>query len=415
MASVGAARRKVKRDATTMNVDTARHRCPPQAAGSRLHLPKRENLLMSDQKSTSNFRAFERPTLQAMQGYVPGAQPGPGAIKLNTNESAWPPGAAVGVALREIKAQDLWRYPDPLATNFRVTAARLHGVDPTQVMATNGGDELLRLIFTTFAEPGARVGLLSPGYGIYDIQAAIHAAEPVRVELEDDWSIPLDIAEQWNRAGVQLAIITNPHAPSGRLTDAIEIARIAGGFRGILLVDEAYVDFVDPDLKHDLIPLLAMYPNLVLLRSLSKGYGLAGLRLGYAVGSDPVIRPMMEKTRDSYNVDTVAQILGRAALEDQAHRRLIADHVRAERRHLGTMLEKLGFDVAPSQANFLFSDRPHGPESAEKLLHAMSEQNVWLRWFDTPRTRKGLRISIGTSEETEILMATLRDLVRGGY
>lgn len=348
--------------------------------------------------------------LAGVAGYRPALQPGPRAIKLNANEGAYPPGPGVAQALAGLEAAVLQRYPDPLATGFREAAARLHGVDPDQIMATNGGDELLRLTFATFVDPGRTVGLIEPSYGVYATLAGLHGARTCPIALRNDWSLPEDTADRWNDVGAQLAILTNPHAPSGLLTSAATIERMARRFRGVLLVDEAYVDFVDPALKHDLVPLTAQLPNLLLLRSLSKGYSLAGLRAGYAIGPKSLIAPMSGKTRDSYNLDVIAQILGKAALEDQQYAQRLARHVRTERRHLAERLERIGFDVPASQANFVHALRQDGL-SALPLLRGLQDQGIHVRWFDHPRCQSGLRISIGTSEETEILLATLRDLM----
>src|SRR3954452_22783449 len=264
---------------------------------------------------------YERPNIASMHGYVPGKQPTSlDAIKLNTNENPYPPCSAVMQALSTVPPDALRRYPPPSAEGFRKVAAALHGLAPEQVVAVNGGDELLRLAITTFVEPGAPIGILDPSYSLYPVLAQINGSPVVRVDAENDSSMPTDLARRMNDAGVKLLMLVNPHAPSGWLEPAAKLAAVASEFKGVLLVDEAYVDFVDPELGHDVVQLIAEHDNLLLLRTLSKGYSLAGLRFGYGLGSVELIAPLLWKTRDSYNVDAIAQRLATAALaaRDQA-------------------------------------------------------------------------------------------------
>lgn len=357
--------------------------------------------------------AFERAHIHAMQGYIPGIQPAEGLVKLNTNENPFPPSPRLLAALREIPLRVFQRYPDPLAAAFRNTAARRHFVSPEQIIATNGGDELLRLALTTFVEPGSAIGVVTPCYGVYGVLAAIHQAPLSRVELTEKWSLPEDIAERWNADGARLALLTNPHAPSGGLFRIDEIARLARRFRGVLLLDEAYVDFVDPEFEHDATTLLDRRSNLILLRTMSKGYALAGLRLAYGIGRPDVIAPMLEKTKDSYNVDAIAQRLGSIALQDVAYAMKSWEHVRIERVRVSDKLSRLGFNVAPSQSNFVLAsvpDQNHGYD-AGKLYHELAAVGVHVRWFNEDRLRTSLRVSIGTFEENNCFLAAVEDIL----
>jgi histidinol-phosphate aminotransferase len=355
---------------------------------------------------------YERAHLKAMQGYVPGQQPDTGAIKLNTNENPYPPGAAVAHALNSFPLEMLRRYPDPLAGAFRASVARLRRLAPANVIATNGGDELIRLALTTFLDPGKPLGLLTPSYGLYSVLAGIHGSPLAGVPLGDDWSVPHDTAERWNAAGAPLAIMTNPHAPSGRLTAADELHELALSFRGVLLVDEAYVDFVDPEIGHETSTMAAACPNVLLLRTLSKGYSLAGLRLAYGLGAAELVAPMLSKTKDSYNVDAVAQAVGTAALEDVRTAARSWTAVRHERRALDLALTAVGFPCAPSQANFLLATVPAGApwHSAENVYRSLMARGIFVRWFDEAGLRDKLRISIGTPEENRQLVEALRRL-----
>ena len=353
---------------------------------------------------------YERTHLKAMHGYTPGLQPEPPVIKLNTNENPYPPGPSVVQALSALSVDILQRYPDPLASAFRTCVANLHRLSPQNVIATNGGDELLRLALTTFLDPGKPLGLLTPSYSLYPVLAAIHNCPVASIPLGDGWSVPDNAAEQWNAAGAPLAIITNPHAPSGTLISATELGKLARTFRGVLLVDEAYIDFVDPEIGHDTSALVKAHPNVLLLRTLSKGYSLAGLRLGYGLGASELIAPMLSKTKDSYNVDAIAQVIGVAALKDVQSAAESWEAVRHEREVLNLALTALGFTCSPSQANFLLATVPASGRwpSAEKLYRSLITQRIYVRWFDEEGLRNKLRITIGTPDENEHLVKALR-------
>ncbi len=240
--------------------------------------------------------AFELENVRRMSGYVPGEQPTESVAKLNTNENTFPPSDAVLAVLGDINGEMLRRYPDPTAWGFRTEAARVHGVTPDHIVVTNGGDELLRLALTTFLPSGAPLGLAEPSYSLYPVLATIHDSPLCRVPLNDDWSLPPTTADRWKKAGAKLAILVNPHAPSGRLTLAQELAGVARAFRGVLVIDEAYIDFVDPAMRHDTIHLVRECDNVLLLRTMSRGYSLAGPRVGYGIGTPGLVAPMVSKT-----------------------------------------------------------------------------------------------------------------------
>ena len=416
--------------------------------------------------------SYERPGLRDAPGYVPGEQPA-GGVKLNTNENPYPPPPAVAEALARFPVERLRRYPPADAAPFRAAAARVHGVDPAEVIAANGGDELLRLAVTTYADPGAPVAIAPPTYSLYRVLIRLHGARPVEVPLTGEWGLPDRFAESLNRSGARLAFLPNPHAPSGRLYDREEITAVAEGFEGVLLVDEAYVDFVDPARGYDLVPAIRGLPNLLILRTLSKGYSLAGLRFGYGLGPAPLLEPMLTKTKDSYNVDAIAQALAAAALESRAWAADNWARVRAERERLRAGLERLGLPSLPSETNFVLASvppgaaasgaggdrvpgdgpglgggaetgaarRPGGDEGAgggrrgsgaasargadtderagedmggsgaNALYRALKSRGVHVRWFDEPRLRDRLRISVGAPEENDRLLAALADLL----
>jgi histidinol-phosphate aminotransferase len=355
--------------------------------------------------------AYERNAIARMHGYVPGKQP-PTAqtIKLNTNENPYPPSPAVLEALHGVLPDQLRRYPEPLAAAFREEAARLHGVSPEQIVAVNGGDELLRLALTTFVEPKRPIGVLQPSYSLYPVLAAIHESPVVSVAAGSDFAIPSSFAATMNEAGVQLSLLVNPHAPSGRLTSRARISSLARELNGVLLVDEAYVDFVDPAQQHDLLPLLRQHDNLLFLRTLSKGYSLAGLRFGYGIGTAALVEPLLHKTRDSYNCDVIAQRLATAAIHDQAYARSTWERVRAERARMRQELAALGLHAPESQSNFLLAAVP-APHSASELQKQLEARGLLVRYFAEAPLERSLRITIGTPEQNDRLLNELRALL----
>ena len=356
--------------------------------------------------------SYERDNVRRMAGYVYGEQPqDPDVVKLNTNENPYPPSPAVAQAIRSFDADTLRRYPPATAENFRRLVAARFGLSADQVVVTNGGDEALRLAITTFVDPGAAFGTTEPGYSLCPVLANVQDSEVVRVELTSDWSLPDDFAGRMNAAGAKLTCVVNPHAPSGALVDAEAIAGVATELNGVLLVDEAYVDFVDPELGHDLTSLLPGHDNLLILRTLSKGYSLAGLRVGFLLGAPLLVNPILTKTRDSYNVDAIAQVAAAAAFLDRPHAERGWNAVRAERRRLTVALADSGFSVTDSQSNFVLAEVPPGV-SAAALTRGLREDGIVVRHFDTPRLANSLRITVGTALENDMLLAAIREVRR---
>ena len=354
--------------------------------------------------------SYERDNVRRMSGYVYGEQPrDPGIAKLNTNENPYPPSPKVADAIQSFDADTLRRYPPATADHFRRLVAGRFGLSAEEVVATNGGDEALRLAITTFVDPGATFGTTEPGYSLCPVLANVQDCEVVRAELTPDWLLPPDFAGRMNAAGAKLTCVVNPHAPSGVLLDADTIASVAEELTGVLLVDEAYVDFVDPGLGHDLTPLLSGQDNLLLLRTLSKGYSLAGMRVGFLLGNTGLVDPILTKTRDSYNVDTLAQIAGRAAFADRAYAERGWRAVREQRLRLTAGLERLGFRLPESQSNFVLAEVPPGvPASA--LFLGLRERGIVVRHFDTPRLANSLRITVGTASENDLLLKAIEEV-----
>ena len=365
---------------------------------------------------------LERKIIRRLKPYTPGEQPDPALqsqiIKLNTNENPYPPSVAVLDALRAVDAETLRRYPSPTALRFRQVAAGVHGLSPSHVIATNGGDELLRLAITVFCDPRRQgpsdsqisgLGICVPTYSLYEVLAAIHDTPVVRIPLAEAFALPVDLAERLNREGVQLAIITNPHAPSGHLEAVDRLDAVAKQFRGVVLIDEAYVDFANRDA---LSLLLGPNPrkNVLLLRSLSKGYGLAGLRVGYGLG-DPQLIATLVKVRDSYNTDVLSQVAAVAALEHRDEAAQTWRTVIKQRQWLHGELVGHGFRVFPSEANFLLVvPPPTGPE-ARVIYESLEQRGVLVRYFDQDRLCDKLRITVGTPEQNRELLAALDEII----
>ncbi len=357
---------------------------------------------------------YERNHIREMQGYVWGEQPTePDTCKLNTNENPYPPSPAVRAALAEFDAARLRTYPQPTADALRDALAEHHGLSRDNVIITNGGDEALRLAITTFVAPGSPLGTAPPSYSLYPVLAQIQDAPVAAVGLTADWLPSSDLAQRLNAAAARLTCLPNPNAPSGSLFDTRTIRTLAGELAGVLLIDEAYADFVDPGLQYDATSLVADIDNLLIMRTFSKGYSLAGLRLGYLLGDARLIEPIITKTRDSYNVNALGQHLGLAAWCDRDYAERTWAKVRGERVRLASELAGLGLSAPASQANFLLVRVPDEARmSARNIYLALKASGILVRYFDAPRLRDKLRISIGTPQQNERLIATLTGLLR---
>ena len=357
--------------------------------------------------------SYVRPHIEALAPYQPGEQPDDGqVVKLNTNENPYPPAAVVLAAIRAVGPDALRRYPPPTAAPFRAAAAAAHGVSPDMVIATNGGDELLRMAITVCCRPGESgggVAMSDPTYSLYATLAAIHDTPVVRIPLGEDFALAPDFARRACDAGCRLAILVNPHAPSGALRPLAAVRGIAEGLAGhaLLLVDEAYVDFAPSD-GLDLLRRADGPDNVLLLRTLSKGYSLAGLRFGYGIGP-PALITALDKVRDSYNTDVVAQAAACAALSHRDEAATTWRAVSTQRDRLTRQLAERGFEVLPSSANFLLVRPPAGLDAAS-LYASLKRRGILVRYFDQARLRDRLRITVGAPGENDALLASLEAL-----
>ncbi|HEX8322967.1 MAG TPA: histidinol-phosphate transaminase [Tepidisphaeraceae bacterium] len=346
---------------------------------------------------------FVRQNVRAMHGYSPGEQPAMGerVIKLNTNENPFPPSPKVMQAIREVEPELLRRYPHPLADDFRRAAAKVLGVTPDMILAGNGSDDILTIATRTFIPPGGTLAFPSPTYSLYSILAGLEEASIAKVPWNDGWTLPIDALVATNANAIYLV---NPNAPSGSIVPPSVVSDLANKFPRLLLVDEAYADFADTNC----LDLVHKHANVVISRSLSKSYSLAGLRFGYAVAHPTVIREMM-KVKDSYNCDAIAIAAATAAVQDQDYARMTWDHVRSERTRLTTELTAHGFTVLPSQANFLLARVPGDGGGA--MYDALKRMGILVRHFDSDELRAYIRITVGTTTENNALLGGIRELL----
>ncbi len=356
--------------------------------------------------------SFERYNIARMRGYAPGEQPdSPAIIKLNTNENPYPPPAAVAAALRAMDGAELRRYPPPLADDFRALAGLVHGLAPESILPVNGGDEFLRLLLATFVDSDEILAVMRPCYSLYPVLAAAAGCGLLNIPLTRDWGVPDRLPALLRGHDVKMLVLANPHAPTGGLLPVDRLRRLARDFEGLLVLDEAYADFIDPALEYDSMPLVREFPNVLILRTMSKGYSLAGLRFGYGIGPPGLIHPMATKTRDSYNTDLVSQKLARAALESRDEAARTWARVRRSREWLRGQLAGLGLETLASQGNFLLAAIP-AAVGAVNLYRALKERGVLVRHFAEPRLDNRLRITVGSETDNEILIDKLRDILQ---
>jgi histidinol-phosphate aminotransferase len=343
-----------------------------------------------------------RQAIRQMHGYIPGEQPQDKRyIKLNSNENPYPPSPRVITALQQAINEDLRLYPDPVANRLRDKAAAVYGLSREQVLIGNGSDDLLTMLMRTFVGRGDRVAFPYPTYSLYDILVDMQEGEVVRVPFPADFSLPAQLAE----VEAKLTFLCQPNAPSGTLTPLRQVEELAEKVRGILVIDEAYVDFAD----ETTLPLLDKYPQVIILRTLSKSFSLAGMRIGLAFAHPSLLNEML-KVKDSYNVSRLSIVAAVAALEDYAWMRQNVDKIRATRARLSTALRALGYFVYDSQANFVLA-RKQGV-AQEPVYFGLKERGLLVRYFSSPELADCLRISVGTDEEIDLLLAVMQELKR---
>lgn len=349
-------------------------------------------------KTQSNYF---RKNIDKMSGYVPGEQPQDGQyIKLNTNENPYPPSAKVIAALKDEVSEKLRLYPDPVATSARKKVAEVFDTRPERVMIGNGSDELLTIIIRSFVGCGEKVVYQYPSYLLYKTLSEIQDAEECVIDFLEDYSLPEEIIVK----DAAVTFICNPNSPSGTMVPVNEVSGVAGKIEGVIVVDEAYVDFADDNCMR----LVDKHPNLIVLRTLSKSYSLAGMRLGFAVAHEGLIKGMM-KVKDSYNVDRLSMASAVAALGDQETFKENVARIKKTRGRLVDSLKKLKFFVYPSQANFVMI-RCLDANNAREIYQELKKRKILIRYIEQPRLDDCLRITVGTDEETNTLLDNLAEI-----
>ncbi len=346
---------------------------------------------------------FVRAHVRAMDGYTPGEQPrvGERVIKLNTNENPFPPSPKVLAAIRDVDAETLRRYPNPTAQRFREAAAKVLGVSSDMILAGNGSDDVLTIATRVFVGAGGTLATPEITYSLYPVLAEIEQAKHVKVPWGEDWTLPIEALLETKADAIYLA---NPNAPTGTTVHVDDMRKLADAFNGALLVDEAYADFAEGNC----LSLARDCANVVITRSMSKAYSLAGLRFGFAVAQAEVINEMM-KVKDSYNVDAISMLAATAAIEDQEYAVMTWQNIREERTRMTNELELLGWNVLPSQTNFVLAAVPDG--RGREMYLGLREQGIIVRHFNLPGLSDKLRITIGTGAENNALLGGIKTLM----
>ncbi len=340
---------------------------------------------------------FFLPHVDRLAGYVPGEQPRDGGFtKLNTNENPYPPSPKVLEAIAGGLNDRLRLYPDPVGTAFRRVAAELHDVDPAMILVGNGSDDLLTILTRSFAGPGDVIAYPTPSYILYKTLAEIQGARAVEIPFHADWTLS---TQSFAAARPRLAFIANPNSPSGTMLGMAALAEIAESLTCPLVVDEAYVNFAEADA----VALVRSHRNVIISRSFSKGYSLAGLRLGYLIAQPDVVAGLI-KVKDSYNADALSLLGGTAALLDQAHLATNRDRIIATRERLANEMRRRGYVVPASQANFVWCT---GGPPAAPTYEALKARKILVRLMRYPGLPDGLRITVGTDAEVDRFLAEL--------
>jgi histidinol-phosphate aminotransferase len=346
---------------------------------------------------------FLKKALRGFHPYVPGDQPADGEdwVKLNTNESPLPPSPKVIEAIKAAAGDSLRLYPSPTGAPARAAVARRFDLQPSQVAMGNGGDELIEMSFRAFVGKGDHVAYPTPTYSLFEPLCAIHEAVAVPYPSAEGWTWAEGLAEDH----APLKFLVNPNSPTGTWSAEAAVEDIVASSRGVVVLDEAYVDFA----PESCIGLLARHKNLLILRTLSKSYALAGMRIGFALG-DPDLIAALDAVKDSYNLDRLAIVAAVAAIQDEDHHRKIVEHVVAERAWLTEQLRELRFEVAPSAANFVFAQTPPR-SSAAAVTDALRERHILVRHYDHEPIAGWIRITIGTRDQHERLLGELKEIV----
>lgn len=344
-----------------------------------------------------------RQCVREMTGYVPGDSADDAkVVKLNQNENRYPASPRAVKAMQDAAAK-IHLYPDSTSPHVREAAAAVYGVNPDQVMVGNGSDEILRILFQCCCDPGEEAVAFYPSYTYYATLAAMQDVKYRLIDFEGEYRIPANL----DLDKAKLVFIPNPNAPTGTVFPESEIRRLIQSVpNGFVVVDEAYADFSG----QTSIPLLAEYDNLVIVRTFSKSYSLAGLRVGLAL-ANPELLAQMEKVRDYYNLDRLAQAGAEAALKDQDWLRYICAKIIATRDQLTVSLRELGLKVYDSGGNFLMV-RFASPEQAAQVYEKLRSRDILVRYFKSRLLDDSIRVTIGTDTDMDVFRKELENILQ---
>jgi histidinol-phosphate aminotransferase len=350
-----------------------------------------------------DLHKYFRPDIVGMAPYKPGEQPGAAkVIKLNTNESPYPPNPRIKDAILAA-SERLERYPDPLGTSFRRAAADVLGVSPDQILCGNGSDDILTIVTRAFVAPGDRVRFPFPSYILYRTLITLRGASHEEVAFDRDFQLTEEFFRPDPR--LKLVFIPNPNSPSGTLISPDAILRVARELDCPVVVDEAYVDFA----PQNCVDLIARDPRILVTRTFSKSYALAGLRFGYLI-AHPAIIEILRKVKDSYNTDAISIAGATAAISDQSWLKSNVARMNQTRGRMEQALRGMGFSVTPSHANFLWCTRDDRP--VEPIYAALKSRGILVRYMNYPPWGDGLRISVGTDGEIDAMLMVLEEILR---
>jgi histidinol-phosphate aminotransferase len=345
---------------------------------------------------------FFRPEIEAIAGYTPGEQPQDGAfIKLNTNENPYPPSPAVAEAIEKTITR-LPKYPHPFGDPFRQKAAEHWGVEPNWILCGNGSDDILTIVTRTLVGAGELLRLPYPSYILYRTLAQLQGAQFEEVHFNADWTLPDIFSGSQNQP--KLVFLPNPNSPSGTVVPPQKVLEIAKRLPCPLLVDEAYADFAESNC----VDLVKQCEKIMVSRTFSKSYALAGLRFGYLVAQPHLIEQFV-KMKDSYNCDALSIVAAAAALGDRAWLAANRAKIIATRSRLVAEMRKLGFATVDSQANFVWNTLPNRP--IRPFYEELKRRRILVRYMDYPGWGEGLRISVGTDEEIDRCLEELRSMI----
>jgi len=340
-----------------------------------------------------------RKALRRVDEYIPGEQPQtPDFIKLNTNENPYPPSPAVIQTIKNFNEENARRYPDPLCIRLRQYLSEKFSLNIDQIIIGNGSDEILRLLTDAYLDEDDKVAFLNPTYTFFATLAQMREAEIIRFNAIGS-DLPIEIA----KTSAKMIIIANPNPPFGTFYPPEIIARVCSvAKKTLVVIDEAYVDFATTNC----IPLLKHFKNLVVTRSLSKSYALAGLRVGFGVGNSAIIKNLF-LIKDSYNINALSQLTALAALKDYKYYAEKIEEIKRERTKMRESLIRMGFDVPESQGNFIFAMG----KNPLQIYTALKERKILVRYLTFPKLVKGIRISIGTPKQNKKLMKEIKDII----